>query len=147
MKHYRTRIIGSVAAGTGAAALVIAGMAFGMPNFNEERDPALTESARARQELRQRDVASTSTSPWGSSDASRTKAGEQILPAQAAPAPAADAAIAAAPAVVPAAAEEPTSAPSPVYAGEYDEDDDESAGHAEYEGGDDYGDDEGGEDD
>ena len=147
MKNYRTRIIGSVAAGTGAAALVIAGMAFGMPSFNEERDPALTESARARQELRQRDVASTSTSPWGSSDASRAKAGEQILPAQAAPAPAADAAIAAAPAVVPAAAEEPTSAPSPVYAGEYDEDDDESAEHAEYEeeDGDDY--DEGGEDD
>ena len=142
MKNYRTRIIGSVAAGTGAAALVIAGMAFGMPSFNQERDPALTESARARQELRQRDVASTSTSPWGSSDASRAKAGEQILPAQAAPAPAADAAIAAAPAVVPAAAEEPTSAPSPVYE---DEDgwDDESAEHAEHEDGDH----EGGEDD
>jgi hypothetical protein len=131
MTKHRTRIIGSAIAGTGAAALVIAGMAFGMPTFDEERDPALTESARARQELRQRDAATTGTSSWQPSDPSRAKAGAQVLPAQAA------SATVAAPSVVAAAAEEPASAPSPVAAGEREWDDDDHAEYAEHEEGDD----------
>lgn len=142
MSTQRTRIIASAIAGTGAAALVIAGMAFGLPTFDEDSDPALTESARARQELRQRDAAATGTSSWRPSDASRAKAGAQVLPAQAA------SATVAAPAVVAAAAEEPASAPSPVAAGEREWDDDDHAEHAEHEDGDDGGEGhEGGDDD
>lgn len=136
MKTNRTRMIGSAIAGTGVAALVVAGMAFGMPSFDDDTDPMLGDSARARQQLQQQQGSATLKAP---SDPNRAKTGERILPAQAAGAE--ETAVvaeqaAAAPIVTPAAAEEPASQPSPVAEGQGSWGDEEQAerGDDEYDG-------------
>lgn len=138
MAENKTRIIGSAIAGTGVAALIVAGMAFGMPDLGSSGDPALADSARARAQL----LARTTTTPsqlGQSSDAAEAKAGDLELPARAADATAetatataaaaAAAAPAAAPIAIPAAAEEPLSQASPAGY-EEDDDEDEKAGYA-----------------
>lgn len=145
MKTNRTRTIGSAIAGTGVAALVVAGMAFGMPSFDDEADPKLTESARARQQLLQRAAAKGRTLPWQPSDATRAKTGEQVLPAQAAGSQAAPAAAvvaqsaAAPPVAAPAASGEPTSQASPVAEGQgsWAGDDEGDERYEQHEDGDD----------
>ena len=129
MAQNRTRIIGSAIAGTGVAALIVAGMAFGMPDFSDPGDPALADSARARAQLLAR-TATTTPQLRQSADAAQAKAGEE-LPAQAAdPIAEAAAATAAAPVAIPAAAEEPLSQASPAGYEEEDDDEDEKEGYA-----------------
>jgi hypothetical protein len=147
MAQNRTRIIGSAIAGTGVAALIVAGMAFGMPDLSDPVDPALADSTRARAQLLGRTEAARPLLAQ-SSDAARAKAGEYQLPAQAvepalpaqtveptlpaqAAAPAAVTPVAAAaPVAIPAAAEEPLSQASPAGYDEEEDDEDEKAGYA-----------------
>ena len=148
MAENRTRIIGSAIAGTGVAALIVAGMAFGMPDLGSSSDPALADSARARAQLLAR-TATTPSQVGQSSDAAQVKAGDLELPAQAAdpiaeaaavtaaaaapvanPAAAPLAIPAAAPVAIPAAAQEPLSQASPAGYEEEEDDEDEKAGYA-----------------
>jgi hypothetical protein len=122
-------MIGSAIAGTGVAALVVAGMAFGMPTRSGEADPQLATSAQARQLLEQRTATMPSSPPQTAAANERANAGELVIPAQAA---GTSQLWTADPVVAPAPAEEPMSQASPLTEGEgaWSEEEDEYAEYA-----------------